>query len=202
MEKQIYEWKFKYKKVYKIVTALQTYYYRQPSIYELNEILKLKVLEKSDKIQTIALNCVLYPSPKEVFFNDVNIVVQAILTSTSFFEQDSFKKLINKCEAYSNTDIEIWKHGICKILPYVTLDYLDKLNTEEFITLVCVAQREGNVSFFKEDNDKKPVKKLNTSQDEVSYSTKEEKQAIIQQNSQELQQEYLMNRNKKRLKRL
>lgn len=201
MEKQIYEWKFKYKKVYKIVTALQTYYYRQPSIYELNEILKLKILEKSDKIQTIALNCVLYPSPKEVFFNDVNIVVQAILTSTSFFEQDSFKKLINKCEAYSNTDIEIWKHGICKVLPYVSLDYLDKLNTEEFITLICVAQREGNVSFFKE-NESKPMKKLNTSQDEVSYSTKEEKQAIIQQNSQELQQEYLMNRNKKRLKRL
>lgn len=199
---RIYEWKFKYKHVYKIVTKLETYYYREPSIYELNQVLKLRLSQNESQIQSVLLNCVLSPSPKEVFYNDVNIVINAILASTSFFDQKSFKELINKCEAYSNTDIEIWKHGICKILPYVTLDYLDKLNTEEFITLVCVAQREGNVSFFKVDNDKKPVKKLNTSQDEVSYTSKEEKEAIIKQNSQDLQQEFLMNRNNRRLKRL
>jgi len=148
---QIERWKSIYGKVFKITLQENTFIYRRPN---LGEILSLQVTKNENKAAGYILDCILYPIDKGVVLPGEYIILKdKICSSVKLQTDEDLENYISdarkRVNVYSTNMFFIWKMSIIKVFPAYTFDVLDKLQVEDFMDLLILAETQLGYSLTK-----------------------------------------------------
>lgn len=196
MYKLIQEWKRKYNRVFSVKTKLNTYIYRNLNISEISYIHKSKETHNSLGIKHTVLGCVLYPNYNEIEHADVDILLDIILTSANSLYNDKSKQFLRQCEINANDSFLVWKDAICRTLPYISYEYINKCDMEEFFTLLKFVEKTTNTKLIVEDDSYKHKKASRKEVQTIEYENTQQLDAILDSNNENFHNEYIQNKRK------